>query len=252
MTTHATRMAFAFSFSVAAHLGGLGVWNVVFSGLISPPRLFACSPRLSARSNEPARLVFVQSEGLPQLIPLPSPVATKPTPPTVQITASHPSHKLPPIKPETKATPTQNVGVALVANVAPAQIFGSHPNENVRDSESKILVGAPTSPTATDSVANPSKVLMLTRPEYLQKPSPRYPRQARQRGEQGAVLLRFEVSKEGTPNHVEVARSSGSQTLDEAALEGVRPAKLLPPRPGDKPVVEQLITFKLTSDGREF
>ena len=50
---------------------------------------------------------------------------------------------------------------------------------------------------------------------------PRYPMESRRRGEQGTVLLRVLVGREGLPIDVEVARSSGYRPLDRAAREAV-------------------------------
>ncbi len=50
---------------------------------------------------------------------------------------------------------------------------------------------------------------------------PRYPMESRRRGEQGTVLLRILVGRDGLPINIEVARSSGYRSLDRAAREAV-------------------------------
>ena len=50
---------------------------------------------------------------------------------------------------------------------------------------------------------------------------PRYPIEARRRGEQGTVLLRVLVGRDGLPIDIKVARSSGYRSLDRAAREAV-------------------------------
>ena len=57
---------------------------------------------------------------------------------------------------------------------------------------------------------------------YLHNPKPGYPRSAHRRGEQGTVLLKVLVTRDGTPASVSVDKSSGSAALDKAALEFVR------------------------------
>lgn len=52
-------------------------------------------------------------------------------------------------------------------------------------------------------------------------PMPPYPPSARRRGIEGTVVLRVEVSAEGRPLSVEIARSSGSDTLDAAARDTI-------------------------------
>jgi protein TonB len=55
-----------------------------------------------------------------------------------------------------------------------------------------------------------------------------YPPEARRRGEQGKVLLRFTVDRTGKVQHVEVVTGSGSSRLDSAALNLLRSAALPP------------------------
>ncbi len=57
---------------------------------------------------------------------------------------------------------------------------------------------------------------------YGQNPGPSYPIEARRRAEQGTVLLRIEVGADGSVERVEVAQSSGFDSLDESAVETVR------------------------------
>jgi protein TonB len=71
---------------------------------------------------------------------------------------------------------------------------------------------------------------------YLQNPQPRYPMSARRRGEQGTVLLKVLVTREGTAASVNVETSSGSTSLDEAALEAVRRWRFVPAKRGAQPV----------------
>jgi protein TonB len=70
------------------------------------------------------------------------------------------------------------------------------------------------------------------RAAYLRNPPPTYPASARRRGEEGTVTLRVLVSAEGTPERVELERSSGSNALDLAALESVRQWRFAPARRG--------------------
>jgi protein TonB len=65
---------------------------------------------------------------------------------------------------------------------------------------------------------------------------PRYPEAARRRGEQGRVMLRVSVSTDGLPTDVEIARSSGHHTLDEAAVSAVKRWRFVPASQGGRPV----------------
>ena len=77
---------------------------------------------------------------------------------------------------------------------------------------------------------------------------PDYPKGARQRGEQGDVILEIRVNAEGTVDDVKVATSSGFVELDEAAVKAAKAAKFSPARSGHDPVASTArlkLQFKL-------
>ena len=77
---------------------------------------------------------------------------------------------------------------------------------------------------------------------------PDYPKGARQRGEQGDVVLEIRVNAEGTVDDVKVATSSGFAELDEAAVKAARTAKFSPARSGREAVASTArlkLQFKL-------
>ena len=77
---------------------------------------------------------------------------------------------------------------------------------------------------------------------------PDYPKGARQRGEQGDVVLEIRVGAEGTVDDVKVAESSGFAELDEAAVRAAKAAKFSPARSGHDPVASTArlkLSFKL-------
>jgi protein TonB len=85
---------------------------------------------------------------------------------------------------------------------------------------------------------------------YLNNPKPPYPPIAKRLHIQGTVLVRALVNPAGSPENVELARSSGSEVLDEAALKAVMGWKFVPARQGDQTVtatVEIPIHFHLTN-----
>ncbi len=63
---------------------------------------------------------------------------------------------------------------------------------------------------------------------YLNNPAPYYPKSAKRRGIQGKVLLSVLVKKDGTAGDIQVSKSSGSNDLDEAALDAVKQWKFIP------------------------
>ena len=77
---------------------------------------------------------------------------------------------------------------------------------------------------------------------------PDYPKGARQRGEQGDVVLEIRVNAEGTVDGVKVAVSSGFVELDEAAIKAARAARFSPARSGHDAVASTArlkLQFKL-------
>lgn len=77
---------------------------------------------------------------------------------------------------------------------------------------------------------------------------PDYPKGARQRGEQGDVVLEIRVNEKGTVDDVRVASSSGFAELDEAAAKAAKGAKFSPARSGREPVASSVrlkLQFKL-------
>lgn len=85
-------------------------------------------------------------------------------------------------------------------------------------------------------------------PQYLRNAPPVYPRIARERGEEGTVLLEVEVLESGRCGAVNVLRPSGHAALDEAAIRAVRGWAFRPARRWGRPVpfwVEIPITFRL-------
>jgi protein TonB len=68
---------------------------------------------------------------------------------------------------------------------------------------------------------------------YLHNPAPEYPSQAMRRGWQGTVLLRVHVLASGKPGEIQIQKSSGRDSLDDAALAAVKRWSFVPARQGD-------------------
>lgn len=112
-------------------------------------------------------------------------------------------------------------------------------------------------PDAAAAEAPPAQQALAqdTAPVYgapgLANPRPRYPWIARQKGEQGRVVLRVTVDAEGRAVAVAVARSSGHGRLDRAAVETIGTWRFEPARAGGRAVagsVDVPVSFRL-SDG---
>lgn len=89
-----------------------------------------------------------------------------------------------------------------------------------------------------------------TAPDPLpdQSPPPRYPRRCRERNEQGTVVLRVRVDAGGEAAAVQVVRSSGFDSLDEAAADAVARWRFRPASEDDRPVAAEVdvpVVFRL-------
>ena len=67
---------------------------------------------------------------------------------------------------------------------------------------------------------------------YLNNPAPVYPLSAKRKSIQGKVFIDVVVKTDGTPEKVLISRTSGSDILDEAALDAVKQWKFVPARRG--------------------
>jgi protein TonB len=92
------------------------------------------------------------------------------------------------------------------------------------------------SPETATAVASPPVTPPRFDAAYLDNPAPIYPASAKRLREQGRVLLRVLVTAQGTAERIEVARTSGVEVLDRAALDAVRRWRFVPARQGDAAV----------------
>ena len=79
-----------------------------------------------------------------------------------------------------------------------------------------VASGAPAGPTAAAAVQLPSSDA-----SYLQNPKPPYPPVSRRLNEQGKSVIRVMIGIDGLPKDATVAKSSGFDRLDQAALTTV-------------------------------
>lgn len=84
--------------------------------------------------------------------------------------------------------------------------------------------------------------------DYLRNPAPRYPPLSRRMGEEGKVVLRVLVSPQGNAESVDIKTSSGSQRLDDSAVNTVKNWKFIAARRGETAIQNWVlvpIIFKL-------
>jgi protein TonB len=158
-------------------------------------------------------------------------------PPKVQITLTRPKPIVPP--PIVQAPPPPPKVVALKPPPKP-----KIPPKVVERVESNVTSPvynpAPAAPV-TAPVAAPAPVVeKVTAPfagaDYLHNPEPVYPDHAQEMGWEGKVLLKVHVQADGTPLTVDIARSSGHEELDNAAVKAVKKWVFVPGKRGDTPV----------------
>ncbi|MBX3665949.1 MAG: energy transducer TonB [Burkholderiales bacterium] len=85
---------------------------------------------------------------------------------------------------------------------------------------------------------------------YLRNPPPVYPAAARRGGEEGTVMLRVLVGRDGAPLKVELDQSSRSRMLDHAALDAVKGWRFVPARRGAENIEDWVrvpVSFRLES-----
>jgi protein TonB len=84
--------------------------------------------------------------------------------------------------------------------------------------------------------------------DYLNNPKPGYPSISRRLGEEGVVMLRVYVSANGTPDQIQLLKSSGFDRLDQAAQFAVSKWRFAPARQGKMAVaawVQVPVSFQL-------
>ena len=88
-------------------------------------------------------------------------------------------------------------------------------------------------------------------PKELRRPSVQYPPASQDNGDEGTVTLLLAVQTDGSISDIRIARSSGYQRLDAAAVRSLRQAKFQPATCHGKPIavrIHQSFVFELTDD----
>ena len=85
-------------------------------------------------------------------------------------------------------------------------------------------------------------------PKELRRPSVQYPPASQDNGDEGTVTLLLAVQTDGSISDIRIARSSGYQRLDAAAVRSLRQAKFQPATCHGKPIavrIHQSFIFKI-------
>jgi protein TonB len=189
-----------------------------------------------------------------ELITPPTPIQVAwiaaPRPKTETTPAPPPKQQQPAIKPKPKPKTVKRVKAkqkAVLSTAAPATMTTAS-TEKAEEVPAPAVTKAPVAP-AVKSAANTASPATsasheqaadsqqaLTLPnlnaDYLNNPAPPYPEEARERGEQGKVLVRALINTDGTVAQLAMKRSSGFANLDQSALETVKKWRFVPARRG--------------------
>jgi protein TonB len=235
------RRQFALGFSIILHALALGC---IFLLHVQAPRLAPEPPPLEV-------VMITPPEPPPEPVRPPVPQAAPPravAPPVAR-----------PLAPPPVAVPPQPAPVSPPpVAVAPAPAPATAASVPTPQALAPTLDAAPR-PAAPSGAAPPvAAAAPAARPaavvppsfdaDYLHNPTPRYPPAAARLRETGRVLLSVSVSAAGLPERVEIAATSGSPRLDQAALETVKRWRFVPARQGDKPVAASVtvpLVFRL-------
>jgi len=151
--------------------------------------------------------------------------------------ASMPAPEIPPPKPPESEPPPPTEEAARTLPCAPRPDTTDLPRPKVPHEQ---LETPPAPPAASPAPAAPPVAPRQARVDALPKPRrtirPDYPRESRQRGEQGEVSLELDVDEHGAVGDVRVIRSSGYPLLDEAAVRAARAARFTPAKSAGRSV----------------
>jgi len=173
--------------------------------------------------------------------PHPLNAATQPTEPeATPATPTAASAMVPPASPRARPSelaiqappPAQNATINPAATAASVPATGAPATESGSSGETPVSdrddLGAPAGAASNPGVADGN-------------PAPAYPKLARRRGWEGVVLLRVDVSAEGSGRTVLIERSSGYDVLDDAALGTVSDWRFVPAIEAGRPVAASLL-----------
>jgi periplasmic protein TonB len=170
-----------------------------------------------------------------------------PQPPAKPVQRSLPATPPAPApKPVRSAAPAPVLAAQNTQAATPEAVRAMEPSKPAAPSAEVAAKPAPAvvaeaSPKAAQAVAQ-TVPQAVTAPrfdaDYLDNPSPAYPPLSRREGEEGTVMLSVYVEANGQAGKVELARSSGFERLDRAALAAVKRWRFVPARRGSDAVAD--------------
>ncbi|WP_232833246.1 energy transducer TonB [Paraburkholderia kururiensis] len=181
----------------------------------------------------------------------PAPVVTPP----IALQMDAPPKALPqapkasPTPPVTPPKPLPQRAHAHPARPRPAPAPSLAPTPVAAPPQSTPTPAPVTAPVQTPAPAAPEKTTLPDgNADYLHNPAPDYPPTAQDYGWQGKVVLHVHVRADGSPDTIEIRRSSGHRVLDEAGIAAVRHWSFVPAKRGATPIdgwVDVPLNFQL-------
>ena len=238
-------LPYAFFGSALIHLGVLAIFQIL------PDR---SGPNIGMEGREDVRFVACIQLGTVDAVVIDASANDKNAspavaPPSEPVKRAAPSPVAAPSQRSAESAPPAPVVSAnkpVSVTTAPADAPVIQPGNGTSNGSRSSALAA--SESASKNVA--AGGFTSARADYLQNPPPRYPDLARRRGWQGVAVLRVQVRTDGSPDCVELLKTSGHRMLDRASIETVRGWKFSPARTGGKAVkawVEIPIRFQLVN-----
>lgn len=148
----------------------------------------------------------------------------------IQTKESSPS---PTAEPQSEQQTTQ-VKQEVIPQKNTQQIQASGKTEIQRSFSGSAAVGMPSASIDNEGAPNGNRQdgqpAVRTQASYISGARPPYPREARQAGWEGAVVIRVLVATDGSASAVAVHTSSGYASLDEAAAQAIKQWHFAPAR----------------------
>lgn len=201
---------------VALHVAGL--WALQ-SGLL----------RRAVETVVPAEVLVELLDASPPQIPAPAATRT-PTPaakPTPTAVAPSPAAPVAPTTPSALAVPGPSISPAVTAPAA-ATVSGAVDAVSAQATGQNALESKATQKQSTAAVPTPRIELPNSDVTELNNPKSKYPAMSWRLGEQGVVLVSILVGTDGTVKEVRLAKSSGFERLDQAAMADAQKLRFLP------------------------
>lgn len=148
--------------------------------------------------------------------------------------------------------PIQNNGFAMTPSPTPATDPSPDVTASASDPASPIQDrGFAVTPGPIPAIPPPARTSTRLAPLVVRSNSqhdarlPDYPADAHRKGEQGDVLIEIEIDPAGAIKSARVMQSSGSTSLDDAALRSVRALRFRPPKPPAGVVLRHAILVEI-------